>query len=76
MGGASVCEGARWGHPPWGRREQHAKPQSAKSCAPHPSALLWALLWAFTRRLPTMRRCLRKFLGWKHRGAGEGRQEG
>lgn len=56
------------GHPPWGRREQHAKPQSAKSSAPHPSALLWALLWAFTRRLPTMRRCLRKFLGVEARG--------
>lgn len=70
MGGASVCEGARWGRPPWGRREQHAKPQSAKSCAPHPNPNPHpsALLWAFTRRLPTMRRCLRKFLGVEARG--------
>lgn len=61
MGGAWVWEG-------WGRREQHAKPQSAKSSTAHPFASLWALLWAFTRRLPTMRRCLRKFLGVEGQG--------
>lgn len=68
LGGAWVWEGARWRHPPWGSREQHAKPQSAKSSTAHPSASLWALLWAFTRRLPTMRRCLRKFLGVEAQG--------
>lgn len=48
------------------------KPQTAKrSDAPSPVPLL---LWAFTRRLPTMRRCLRKFLKEKAR-VDEGPQQ-
>lgn len=33
-----------------------------------PTSPVPILLWAFTRRLPTMRRCLRKFLKEKPRG--------
>jgi hypothetical protein len=41
--------------------QQHSKAPGgqAQSCPPHTQVLLWA----FTRRLPTIRRCLRKFLG-------------
>lgn len=71
-GGARVqgsLVGLRWGPPFLWCSEQPAKPQPAKSSATClPTLLPWALLWAFTLRLPTMRRCLRKFLGKKHGG--------
>lgn len=49
------------------------KPQTAKHSDTHSPGPI--LLWAFTRRLPTMRRCLRKFLREKARG-DEGPQQG
>lgn len=51
-----------------GAESRKPSPSRPRAAPPHPSALLWALLWAFTRRLPTMRRCLRKFLGVEARG--------
>lgn len=45
-------------------------PSTAVPTSPGP-----ILLWAFTRRLPTMRRCLRKFL-WEKAWGDEGAQQG
>lgn len=63
----------------WGAESSTQSPSRPRTARPRPPARprrSRALLWAFTRRLPTMRRCLRKFLGAEAPGAGEGREGG